>query len=116
RGNPRRPSIACPVGNEDAIFPTQRLDLPVERVDLVPPTPMQEQERRTRPGVATINARARNHDKFRLQTRIPFALRIGVIMRFKFPPRIIRRASSGMPAPVTLPSCEAKLRPPTSLP
>src|SRR6266702_2196913 len=116
RRNPWRPSVACPVRDNNTVSPAQRLNLPVERVDLVPPAPMQEHEGQTCPGVAIINARARNLDKCRLQTRIPLAFRIGVIMRFKFSPRIIRRAASGMSAPITLPNCEPKLRPPTSLP
>ena len=47
---------------------------------------------------------------------IPFAASIGVSIRFRFSPRINRRASSVMFAPITLPNCEPKLRPPTSLP
>ncbi len=47
---------------------------------------------------------------------IPFAVRIGVIMRFRFSPRIFWRSDSEISAPSTLPNCVAKLRPPASLP
>ena len=46
----------------------------------------------------------------------PFALRIGASIRCRFPPRTSRRAGSGISAPITLASCDAKLRPAASLP
>lgn len=46
----------------------------------------------------------------------PFCLSIGISSRLQFSPRINRFADSGMSAPSTFPSCEAKLRPPASLP
>src|ERR1019366_7315542 len=49
-------------------------------------------------------------------TVMPLDLRIGSSKRRWFPPMISLRADSGISAPITLPSCDAKLRPPTSLP
>src|ERR1035441_10373456 len=46
----------------------------------------------------------------------PFSLSIGLSSRLQFSPRISRFADSGMSAPNTFPSWEAKLRPPASLP
>src|ERR1035441_4113044 len=46
----------------------------------------------------------------------PFSLSIGLRRRLQFSPRINRFADSGMSAPNTFPSWEAKLRPPASLP
>src|SRR4029077_11318606 len=46
----------------------------------------------------------------------PFARRTGVRMRRRFSPRINLLAVSGMSASMTLPSCEAILRPKASLP
>src|SRR5579859_3812401 len=46
----------------------------------------------------------------------PFARSIGVSRRFRFSPRINFLADSEMSAPITLPSCEAILRPKASLP
>ena len=46
----------------------------------------------------------------------PFCLRIGLSSRPQFSTRINRFADSGMYAPNTFPSWEAKLRPPASLP
>src|SRR4030095_9889007 len=46
----------------------------------------------------------------------PFALRIGSMRRLRFSPRMSLRAVSGMFAPNTFASWEAKLRPPVSLP
>jgi hypothetical protein len=46
----------------------------------------------------------------------PFACKMGLSIRRRFPPRISSFDDSGMSAPITLASCEPKLRPPTSLP
>ena len=52
----------------------------------------------------------------RFHAAIPFAFKMGVSRRFKLAPKIRLRSWSEMVAPITLPSCEAKLRPPASLP
>ena len=56
------------------------------------------------------------HVRVDYHNRYPFICRMGVNRRRMFPPRINLFADSGMSAPMTFPSCEAKLRPPTSLP
>src|SRR5580692_3244143 len=50
------------------------------------------------------------------QDASPLACKAGCSRRRRLPPKIISLASSEMFAPRTFPTCEPKLRPPTSLP
>src|SRR5262249_6395444 len=56
----RRSAVAAAIGNENAIAIRQRRDLPIERVDLVAPPAMQEDERRASPELAIPQAYRRH--------------------------------------------------------
>ena len=71
---------------------------------------------------AACRKRGWGHPRYRAtpahaaQAFIPLAFMTGSISRRRFPPRIRRRVESEISAPITLASCDAKLRPWMSLP
>ena len=102
----RVPRVACPpvlspLPDEPAVAPCR------------PPWPP---PRRHGGGLQKRAAVEPAHARWIAHTRMPFCCRMGRNRRFKFPARISFLAASGTFAPSTLASCEAKLRPPASLP
>ena len=59
-GDTTRPSVAGAIGNDEAILARERLELPIEGVDLVAPAAVQHDDRMPRSGVAVMKAHRRD--------------------------------------------------------